>query len=215
MNSSPYYPQNIDKLTLSLVPDKSRVLELGCSIGSMGHYLEKNHNCIVTGVEINKDNAYIANKKMNRAICGDLNDISILRKIKNYAPYDVIFASAILEHLENPQLVVKSLKSLLKLNGFFIITLPNIAYWQIRINLLFGKFDYQNSGILDKTHLKFFTLKTAQEFIVKDCKLQLTNIYFELPHLPVVHHLSKLELFLQKKFPGLFAYQFLLKARPK
>ena len=127
--------------------------------------------------------------------------------ITKQGPYDIIFASAIFEHLIHSEIVLRKLSLLLRKDGFFVITLPNIAHYTARLSILRGHFDYQNGGIFDKTHLHFYTLKTAREFLKKNNLTMVKEDYEFFGPRPLS--------FLFKYFPNIFAYQFVFKAVPK
>lgn len=150
-------PTNIDRLSTALVPEKSHVLELGCATGFMSQYFKDKLHCQVVGVDINP--------AVKPTIIGDLEDKQTQTQIKHSGPYDVVFASAIIEHLKEPEALLQLIKSVLKVNGILIITTPNVAHWRQRLNLLLGRFDYQDYGLLDRTHLRFFTYFTFQKLI--------------------------------------------------
>ncbi len=207
---------NINELCQKLVPPNSKVLDLGCADGSMGKNLEIDLNCQVTGVEINPYLANKAKKNISYVITGDIQKKNILKEIANSGKFDIILAMAILEHLQFPKQTITQLIKYLSSDGLMIISLPNIAHWSIRLSLIRGKFTYQNSGILDLTHLRFFTLKTAVSFIEKDCRLKIKKVEYEFTKLAVFSRLMEfipggtiLENMLFRKFPGFFAYQFL------
>ena len=198
-------------------------MDLGCADGTLGQILKKTHGCQVVGVENNKRLVKIAKTKLDKVIFGDIDAKTTLDKIAKEPKFDVIFASAIFEHLKRPTVVVKKLSKSLKNDGFLLITLPNIAFWQIRINLLRGNFNYTDSGILDKTHLRFFTTKTALEFLKDECGLKIVRVEFEFPKTPLLHRTANLipyfgtilESFIYRNFSNLFAYQILIIASPK
>jgi len=115
--------------------------------------------------------------------------------------FDVIIYSDILEHLKRPDLVVISFKKYLKLEGIVIASIPNIGRLEYRIRHLFGNFDYEPSGgILSRTHLRFFTLKTAKR-LFEDAGYEIVNI----DHTGLA---SKLKI-----FPELLAFQFVIIAK--
>ncbi len=194
---------NIDTFSLRFVPANSYVLELGCASGYLGEVMRQKLGCLVIGVEIDSFAAKQAKKKLNKVIEGDIEDPKIFRQIQAQAKYDVIFASAIFEHLIDPQKVIKKLIPLLKKDGLMVVTLPNIAHFSIRLSILMGKFDYQKSGILDATHLHFYTLKTAQELLEKNA-LQIKEKRFEFFGPKLLSPLFAL-------FPSLFVYQVVFK----
>lgn len=200
-------PLNIDRQSVDLIPDGSKVLEIGCATGFMGEYLIKKRRCYVVGVESGVDEAKVAREKLNIVIEGDIEGTNVLRSING--KFDVVLASAIVEHLKDPWQDVSTWKRFLKKNGFLIITTSNIAHWSIRLKILQGSFDYEDYGILDNTHLRFFTIKTFKELIV--------NGGYEIKRFsidPVGGGFPKISKILSNFFPNLFAYQMLIKAKP-
>ena len=221
MSCIEFNPPSINGLSLAMVPKNSRVLDIGCGRALLGRFMQENLGCRVTGVEIDPKLKEIAKKGIGKVIVGDLEDKKIQKIILRQPKFDVIFASAILEHLKHPQIALKQITKSLKKGGIIIISLPNIAHWSIRKALLFGNFNHTPSGILDKSHLKFFTVRTAINFLEKDCSLKIEAIHYDFPDVPIVSRLIKLSLGpkTQEKifrlFPNLFAYQILVVAKPK
>lgn len=153
-----YY--NVEKsIIYPLIPEgPHKILDLGCGTGRLGKkLLELNKAKTVIGVEIFKDAAQEAEKNYERVYHGDIEKIDL-----NYDKYfDFVICGDILEHLKDPWTVLKRIYKWLKINGFIIVVIPNIRYWRIIMELLFkAKWDYADSGILDKTHLRFFTSRT-------------------------------------------------------
>lgn len=148
---------NIDRLSTALVPENSKVLELGCATGFMGRYFRRRRHCQVIGVDINP--------AVKPDIVGNLNLAATWTKIKKFQPFDLVFASAIIEHLPNPEATLQLIKAVLKPEGMLIITAPNVAHWRLRLKLLCGHWDYEDYGLLDRTHLRFFTYFSFQKLI--------------------------------------------------
>lgn len=148
---------NIDRLSTALVPENSKVLELGCATGFMSRYFRRRLHCQVIGVDINP--------AVKPTIIGNLEDKQTQNEIKQAGPYDVVFASAIIEHLKDPEVALQLIKSVLKPQGLLIITTPNVAHWSLRLKLLRGHWDYEDYGLLDRTHLRFFTYFSFQKLI--------------------------------------------------
>jgi 2-polyprenyl-3-methyl-5-hydroxy-6-metoxy-1,4-benzoquinol methylase len=136
-----------------------RVLDVGCATGYLAKEL-KRKNCDVVGIEINQAMADIAVQYCDEVVVADVENVEEL----SFSPqsFDVIMFSDILEHLKRPDLALINLKRYLKSDGFVIASIPNIARLEFRLKLLFGKFDYKQTGILNKGHLRFFTLRTAK-----------------------------------------------------
>lgn len=198
---------NADVLTFRLIPEKSKVLDVGCGSGYLGKVMQEELGCTVTGVELDNSAGHKAQRYLNHVIIGNIEDPVTLNQIEQRGPYNIIFASAVFEHLVDPSFVIQKLSQVIAKNGFFIITLPNIAHYTVRFSLLTGHFDYTDSGILDRTHLHFYTQETARAL-------------FKNNGLTIVH--EDIELFgpkplsfLFKLCPGFFGYQFVFKAVPK
>lgn len=150
-------PDNIDRLSTALVPRRAKVLELGCATGFMSRYFRRRLGCLVVGADINP--------AAKPDLVGDLNLASTWKKIQALGQFDVVFASAVIEHLTDPEATLQLIKLVLKPKGKLIITTSNIAHWRQRLNLLLGHFDYTDYGTLDRTHLKFYTYYTFQRLI--------------------------------------------------
>lgn len=135
---------------------------------------------------------------------------------------DLVILGDILEHLPNPGIVLTRLVNLQKPGTSFAISVPNIANLYIRLNLLVGRFDYAERGILDRTHLRFFTLKSFKQMII-DCGLE--NLQIRSTPLPLnlvnpFFARNKVGIFLHgvlaritSAWPTLLGYQMLILAR--
>lgn len=151
---------------LDWVPEGSRVLELGCSSGYMGAILTHQKGCTVTGVELDPAAAADARGRGLEVIEGSLEDAALRARIPGR--YDVVMAADVLEHLREPALVLAEMQRWLAPDGLAIVSVPNIANWTIRRQLFFrGDFEYQETGILDRTHLRFFTWHTLQALLAE------------------------------------------------
>jgi methionine biosynthesis protein MetW len=189
---------------ISMIGKGWRVLDVGCGVGNLGRYLKENFDCYVIGIEIDEDAAKIARKFYDEVIVGDVEEL-LTRELKypdNY--FDAIIMADVLEHLKRPDTLLIKLKRYLKPEGIAVASIPNIGRLEIRLKLLFGKFEYEETGILDKTHLRFFTLKTAKE-LFESAGYKITCI--DYTGLASKHGLFRL-------LPSLFAYQFIISAKP-
>lgn len=148
---------------LAEVGKGKKVLEIGCSTGSFTKHL-RDQGCTVTCVEIDEEAVGRAKYFAESVIVGDVEDPEIWLKLSH--KFEVVLFMHVLEHLFDPWRVLREARSLLAEDGFIIILIPNIACWQARKQLFFrGDFQYQKCGVLDSTHLRFFTLFTAQNLI--------------------------------------------------
>lgn len=200
---------NIDRQSVSFIPQGSRVLEIGCATGFMGEYFIKKKHCEVIGVEKGKEEAKIARTKLTQVVEGDIENIETIQKLELLGKFDVVFASALIEHLKDPWKAIKTWKRFLKRNGVLIITTSNIAHWSIRFHILRGRFDYEEYGILDNTHLRFFTVDTFKKLVV-DSGYIIDHFSID----PVGGGFPKISKMLSKLWPNLFAYQMLVVAKP-
>ena len=162
-----YY--EINEAVLRNMPNSAVVLDAGCGSGIIGKYMKPKNN-IICGLDYDRDAVKAAGKYLDKAAFFDLENG---KKIPFSRKFDVILFNGVLEHLKDPVSVVKRFRKYLAPSGIFIISLPNVACWTVRFRLLFGDFTYTETGILDKTHLHLYTLKTAREFIEKECGLEI------------------------------------------
>lgn len=207
-NPKKLHPLNVDRQSIEQIQNNSRILEIGCATGFMGNYLIKNKKCTVVGVELGVDEAAEARKNLSKVIVGDVESTMTLRKIAKLEKFDVVFASALIEHLKDPWKALKNWKKFLKKDGCLIISTSNIAHWSMRFRLLNGKFNYESYGILDNTHLRFFTFYTFEN-LVRECgyTVEYKGIDSVGGGYPKISRIGSI------LFPNLFAYQMVIKAR--
>jgi methionine biosynthesis protein MetW len=149
---------------LAWIAPGSTVLELGCASGYIGRILIEEKGCQVTGVEFDANAASEARARGLTVIEGSLEDRAFRDSITGR--YDYVVASDVIEHLRNPAEVLEHFKRWLAPGGQAIISVPNIAAWEIRHQLFFkGDFEYKESGILDRTHVHFFTWVTLHKLL--------------------------------------------------
>lgn len=150
---------------MRLIPRNSRVLELGCASGYLSGYMENALGCQVTGLEADPAATAIAARRCSTVHTVDLDSPSALDAARANAPYDVLLAPAVLEHLKYPERVLQAARSLLTPESTTIVSLPNVAHWSIRLRLLVGRFDYTDYGVMDRTHCRLYTVKTGYELL--------------------------------------------------
>jgi methionine biosynthesis protein MetW len=149
---------------ISWVAPGSRVLEAGCASGYVGKILVETKGCHVTGLELDPNAAREARANGLEVIEGSLEDARFRSSVTGR--FDFVLAMDVLEHLRDPAVVLDDFKRWLAPNGRAIIAVPNVATWQIRNQLFFrGDFEYQETGILDRTHLHFFTWETLHKLV--------------------------------------------------
>lgn len=152
------------------IKEKSIVLDVGCSSGLIGYLLSKYKKCTIDGIEYNKEAYKSAKSKciyrdvLNFSIT-DSSDSEYKKFFKKNRKYDYIIFADVLEHLVEPWKVLVDFSTLLNKNGKIIISLPNIAHIDIIKGLINQEFNYSRWGILDKTHLIFFTPSSFKDMI--------------------------------------------------
>lgn len=158
-------PQDAHSILMRLIPRGSKVLELGCASGYLSGYMEQALGCRVVGLEADPSATAIASSRCTEVYTADLDAPNALDVARTNAPYDVLLAAAVLEHLKQAENILQAAHSLLKPGAMLIVSLPNIAHWSIRLRLLRGRFDYEDYGVMDKTHVRLYTLKTGRALI--------------------------------------------------
>lgn len=197
---------------MAWIEKKKDVLDIGCKGGELGYDAVKK-GCRVTGVEKDKNFAMKAKEIYHRVITGDIEDDLVKNQLTD--EYDYILLADILEHLCYPEKLLLWLRNILKRNGRILISIPNIAHWSIRSNLLYGKFQYQKKGIMDKTHLRFFTNESFQK-ILNQSNFDILSqdfIYAKSPLDEEYNENKKWEIIKSQK--ELFALQFLYLVKKK
>lgn len=150
---------------IGLVGENRSVLEFGCATGYFSRMLSEK-GCHIVGVEINSDAAKQAQKYCDEIIVADL-DFTPLSEILPQRTFDVAIFGDVLEHLRDPWQVLESVRNHLNPGGFIVASIPNIAHGAVRLSLLQGNFNYQQYGILDNTHIRFFTKSSIIEMFDK------------------------------------------------
>ena len=148
-----------------LVSESSTILDVGCSSGYFDKVLIDEKSCIVDGIEIDPEDAQRAEKVCRKLLIGNIEDTSLDLSQLPTDKYDFIMFIDVLEHLLDPSGALKRVSRLLKPNGKIIFSIPNMANNSVRMQLLQGDFDYEPSGLLDETHLHYYTDKTIDKMI--------------------------------------------------
>jgi 2-polyprenyl-3-methyl-5-hydroxy-6-metoxy-1,4-benzoquinol methylase len=169
---SPSYYRNVRPEIAGRVPlGTDTVLDVGCGAGSLGaHLIASQRARRVVGIEVVESAAREAASRLDSVIVADLNVTSVDEALSGFAQpsFDCIVCADVLEHLTAPWGVLASLTRYLKLGGTIIVSVPNVRHWSVWMPLVFkGSWDYRDDGIMDRTHLRFFTPKTAREMCLR------------------------------------------------
>lgn len=179
----------------------STVLEMGCATGHMTRYLSEDLECRVTAVEICEEQAAEAAPYADRLIVADIAQDSTWELLGT--GYDYVIYADVLEHLADPWEALRRTHSVLNKGGLVLASLPNIAHISIRLGLLMGRFDYTSYGILDDSHLRFFTARTSRELF--------ESSGFSVDRFSGVYR-KRHRFILSSLFPNAFALQFVVAA---
>jgi 2-polyprenyl-3-methyl-5-hydroxy-6-metoxy-1,4-benzoquinol methylase len=150
---------------LNYVPlDLRKTLEIGCGFGNFSYSLKQRQNIEAWGVEPSVEAALCAMGKLDNVINAKFdNDIDLPSFY-----FDCIIFNDVLEHLTDPWNALELSKKFLKQHGFIVCSIPNFRYWENMIEVVYnGSWEYKEEGILDKTHLRFFTYKSIIELFQK------------------------------------------------
>jgi 2-polyprenyl-3-methyl-5-hydroxy-6-metoxy-1,4-benzoquinol methylase len=191
---------------MSQIAPRSIVLELGPACGYMTQVLAAK-GCVVDAIEINPRDAERAAPYCRKMIVGSLEDPNRLFELPG--PYDVILMADVLEHLRAPEHILPVLRGKLKPDGLALASLPNIAFWKMRLALLRGRFDYTDTGLLDRTHLRFFTLKTATAMFT-EAGFRVAKVVEPPPTIP---RFGRLKQMLKDTLPTLLSFNFVFHLR--
>jgi len=162
------YYEGVNAELLFALPKEARtVVEIGCGAGRFAAaYRATNPTVRYLGVELFEEAAQQAATQMDSVIIGNIENADIFSELEKRlgdSKIDVLVFGDVLEHLLDPWGVLARLKNIMSPKGYCVACIPNISHWTILAGLLHGEWNYADSGLLDKTHLRFFTKKTMIE----------------------------------------------------
>ena len=205
-----------------LVGRNSDVLDIGCGEGFFAAELKQDGNRIVGVDAIGSAGRHEA---LEQFVTADLNraPVSLLREL-GARRFDRVLLLDVLEHLVEPARVLAEAAHALKENGRIVVSVPNVANISVRLSLLFGLFPYAERGILDRTHLHFYTRKTARA-LLEDAGWEIVEAKTTVMPLELVLGLGAENRLMRvitetlalatAVFPCLLGYQFVFLARPR
>jgi methionine biosynthesis protein MetW len=180
------------KNSLSIIVSKIRagstVLEFGPANGRMTRYLKEVLSCKVYGVEIDAEAARECSAYTEAMIVGDIENLSWLSEYGDIQ-FDTIVFADVLEHLYDPLRILKHAATLLRKGGEVFVSIPNITHNSILLELLQEQFTYRSSGLLDSTHMRFFSKKSFEELVSQTAlKIVDEDIIFVSPEMNEMGH---------------------------
>jgi GT2 family glycosyltransferase len=217
-----FIKQNEDKgshgFLQAIIPSGFSILDLGCNDGALVDVLLRKRINYYLGIDFNRNAITNASKRYGgKKIWFVIADIEQLPLKKELAGrwFDGVVLADVLEHIESSVTLLRDLSQMFVLGGRLrraFVSIPNIAYWRIRLQLLRGRFEYQDCGILDRTHRWFFTLKTTKK-LLEDGGWTILRV-FPVPGYKGKGLRGKMSLLLAKRLPALFSPQFIFECVP-
>jgi 2-polyprenyl-3-methyl-5-hydroxy-6-metoxy-1,4-benzoquinol methylase len=196
------------------------ILDIGCGAGDTGKLIRSVYPEVsITGITCSQIEYQQAVQKLDFCICMDIEQ-GVLPVLSDQK-FDVLIFSHVLEHLLDPVAAIKKLLPLLKVGGKVIIALPNIANWRERIKLASGNFEYTDSGVMDRTHIHFYTFHTAPRYLLEpipELKLEDHLVHGSIPLAFFRHQLLSQKFKKQldnlgcRLIPNLFGREILMRA---
>ncbi len=139
------------------------VVEIGCSSGALAReYKKTNCRCYYIGVEVMQQNIPLAERYCDRVLQMDIEEAGE-HELRESLPGDCWVFGDVLEHLRDPWALLEKIRGFIPADGSIVACIPNAQHWTVQARLNCGEFLYEESGLLDKTHLRFFTRKTIME----------------------------------------------------
>jgi 2-polyprenyl-3-methyl-5-hydroxy-6-metoxy-1,4-benzoquinol methylase len=213
-----------------------RVLDVGCGFATTSAHIQKLGN-EVTGIDSSPEIAAVAAKRLSHIVQADVLEVDL-----GDAKYDAIIFADVLEHLPWPVGVLRGYLRWLAPGGSVIISLPNVGLWSVRLSHLLGRWEYEETGVLDRTHLRFFTRRSAH-WLLSEVGLEVVRSTYNpglvRPLVPVAKRFMggedgppdalmnsrsyktylktvyPLERALSSLWPGMLAFQMIFEARVK
>jgi methionine biosynthesis protein MetW len=217
----PTGPQEAHALLSNWIPEGASVLDVGAGTGIFSERLRKTKNANITCIEPDASRAALARERGLTVYTSTVEEFAAA----STDHFDIAVLADVVEHLTYPASLLLTVRGLLGKSGRLLVSVPNVAHWTIREALLRGRFDYEVAGLMDATHLRWYTLDSmtrllsACGYIVEASAGTLGSQHpaysSRLPWTAIPHrYRSGVLRRLVELFPGAFAQQHVLKARP-
>lgn len=206
----------------AMVQSGARVLDIGCGTGAISKFLMDTRGVQLQGIEPDPQRVALAKARGVNVTQGFFDE----KSIESLGKFDVVVFADVLEHLPDPSAALQLARNVLKPDGVVVASIPNIAHWSVRLDLLCGRFDYQPYGIMDATHLRWFTEKSVRALFnmsgyqVEDIRHTagvLLPAYNDFPwrYFRPRRYRKPVVRFLARKLPRLFGCQHVVRATLK
>lgn len=209
------YSNSGNPAVINMVPADTnlKILDIGCGAGDNASIL-KSRGYELDGITASMEEFGVAKKYFNKIF---VHNLELGLPVECTGKYDVIIMSHVLEHIAYPEKLLRDIQKVMLPTSVLIIALPNLMHYRSRIELLIGNFDYQDSGIWDYTHLRWYTLKSSKAmlenmgYIVKHQEVSGELPFGRMTRKMIPLRLNRILFNLLKRWaPGLFGDQILL-----
>jgi SAM-dependent methyltransferase len=197
-------------LLLQVPKTAKRILDIGCGTGTLGKMIKEEIDCEVIGITYSETEANIAVTNLDKVVVRDLNNFFS----DDLGKFDCVICSHILEHIYYPNELLQKLRTSLNTDGILLVALPNVLFWKQRWQFLTGHFKYQDAGLMDRTHFRFYDWETSHQLLEKEgYKILKSESEGAFP-LPGIRKIFpklgwSIDRTATKYFPGLFGLQFI------
>lgn len=236
------YLEEINEGILKQIPEvngAATILDVGAGRGLLGAALVQ-LGYEVFAVESDALIAEEARSRVHQVICADLRDIVVVRDLLQGKKFNYIVFSDVLEHVYDPLQILRDYQEFLQQDGKILISLPNVVNWLNRLRFAFGIFNYEMTGVMDRTHIRFFTFRSAKKMVTASaCKIEKVDCtpFLVRAFLPIIKSilggskngdtssiiespyykfyckfLYPVEYWISRLIPGLFAFRIILVA---
>ncbi len=166
MDQTPAHELHNPDLLRLMPPTLRKIVEIGCSSGALAReYKKVNRACEYVGVEVSTAYAELARRHCDRVVVANIDAITDA-ELDDLAPADCWIFGDVLEHLYDPWSVLTRIGKRMSATDCVIACIPNMQHWSVQATLMAGSVFYQDSGLLDRTHLRWFTRTTIAELFV-------------------------------------------------
>lgn len=203
-------PYSAHQLMKRYCQGAGRVLDVGCSAGSLGRELAA-QGAVVDGIDNDEEAASEARRWYRRVLVGDLDTMVLDLEA---GAYDAVVCADVIEHLRDAERLLGRLRPLLEPDGMLLVSTPNIANWSMRLLHLGGRWDYRERGIMDRTHVRLFTLRTLKA-LLRDSGYRVRTVDVTVP-LPLLRRepFNRWAHWMGRHWKRMLAYQFVVVAEP-